>query len=91
MRLSVNASLTRLHPILMPKKVRIPICMGQVKLGSDRARAAAKEHRGCRTHERDLTHEGSAVGGVQSGFHDVSFENLWSLSWFFLAKLLFET
>jgi hypothetical protein len=63
----------------MSTDVRIPLGMGWFNLKRDQARAAAWQHRGCQTrerHERALAHEGQAVGDVQSGFHDGSFENL---------------
>ena len=47
----------------------------------DQARAAARPHRGHRTHERALTHEGQAVGGVLYGYHDASFESA-LIAWF---------
>ncbi|HEX5357378.1 MAG TPA: hypothetical protein VFW93_14250 [Aquabacterium sp.] len=77
--------------------VRIPLGMGWFELERDQARAAARQHRGRRTHERALTHEGQAVGGGQSGYHDVSFEIYvgWLVAclyvWFDLAKLHRET
>jgi len=70
----------------MSKNVGIPLCMGSVELGRDQARAAAKRHRGCRTHERALTH-GSAVGGGQSVFHDVSFENRWFVGLILMSQV----
>lgn len=73
-RLSVNDSLTRLHLILMSEAIRAPLRSGDIKLGCDQARAAAKRHRSCRTHERTSTHDGLAVGGVEAGYHDASFE-----------------
>ena len=75
----------------MSTDVRIPLGMGWFKLERDQARAATRQHRGSCTHERALAHEGQAVGGVQSRFHDVSFENLrwlFSLIWpSFISKL----
>ncbi len=75
----------------MSTDVRIPLGMGWFKTECDQARAATRRHRDSRTHERALAHEGQAVGGVQSGFHDVSFENLrWliGLIWpSFISKL----
>jgi len=69
-----------LHLILMSTDGRIPLGMGWFKLERDQARAAAWQHPSCQMHERHerheraLTHDGQAVGGVQSGAHDVSFE-----------------